>query len=451
MKRVIFVLIAICFIVVMALPAKAQSGACPPGSVSVGSISGTVPNNTDICVTSLNRAWVETDSNYPCSQQVVVDWQAWLTPAFNEPIFIVPDPSNYYGYDLRVRFLVSGQDPSLFGPPLEDFNYIYINISYYDENNVLQDFVKYPIDNYDVVYTYYSNTFNYYYPVYVIDQVLNTTEPYGGYVSVRLWFDTDNASYPSLEPPDVKYSSIQIGAHNDYFPAHCPLPNGDLPSTPQPGPTPTGTLPPTWTPNPTGTATPTPITTPAATATGAALQSTWTPTPITFATIAAENTPTPWPPYVIPTVNWPTPYPTVYAMTGNYQSTVEAINPTREAVTDGLLSAAANINETWGTPRAQARSFTDPNNTGYITTTTNTGTAITEYITYPVGYIRGISGLMPNAWTFILWLFALVGLVIFSVTSKFWLAVFKTIMYLVQLVIDFLYKIWTAIWELIPL
>lgn len=449
MKRLSFILLAVLVsVMVSAGSVHAQSGSCPMGTDDLGTMAGNYPDTTKICRGDINEfteSFMEIQSDgsnfYPCGQYVnyrrVLD-QVITEPGAEREMFLVPPSGLDVGNQVRARFYLM-QGFVITGPqPLKDWP---IRFEYYNQNRLLIGLHTGSTLDYPIISTYFgTGLIKTYYNVYVIDQVIDLSESMeGGYL--KFTHIPDVLNYPESK---TAITSIQLG---DDLPFMCEIPNYGYPPTVTPIPTSTGTI----TPTPTGTLTPTPTLYPTSIGVTVTPVPTRTPTPIVFATLPAEDTPTPWPPYVIPTVNWPTPYPTILAMSSDYEATVQAIDPTRESVTDSLLDAADDISNTWGTPRAQARAFTDPNNTGYITTTTSTGTAITEYITLPVGYMRGISDLMPNAWGFVLWLLALVGLVVFSVTSKFWLAVFKTVTYLIQLVVDFLYKIWTAIWELIPL
>lgn len=434
----------------------AQEGDCPAFFNDMGTIHGTYPGNAKICMDADEGEayyWIRVDNDnydyYPCNQHIAVSLEVGSVIDIDElpPIVMAvvpPADATYEGNQIRVRFYVIDGN----GLRPKEVSEDTFHLDYYDQSGLFLGRETHNLSDYPVIQTTSGTMITEYYNVYVVDEVVSLSgSPNGGFVKIILNVTPDSFSIPligvDLQLLDTyRFVAIQIG---DDLPAQCEIPNYGFPPTPTIAPTPTGTL----TPTPTATATPTgtySTPTPYPTSIGGTITPipTVTPTPITFATIPAENTPTPWPPYIIPTVRWPTPYPTIIG------ATVAAIRPTKEAAADSIIQAAEDIKNSWGTPRAQAQQYTDPNNSGYITTTTESGTIITDYVSVPFGYLRGIHDLIPNAWLFVSWAFVLVGIVLFSRTAKFWLGVVKAFIYVITLIWGLLVDVYNAIMELIP-
>jgi hypothetical protein len=133
-----------------------------------------------------------------------------------------------------------------------------------------------------------------YFNAYLVDELLLANTPAGGMIGI-------NVTYGDNDHVDFTVSSFSISAYGDAAPDYCPIPNAVMP---QPTVYPSPTFEATWTP---GAATPTAITTPYPTSPISTPYPTSTPTPFTFVTVPAENTPTSIPPLRLPTLQFTTP------------------------------------------------------------------------------------------------------------------------------------------------
>jgi hypothetical protein len=307
--------------------------------------------------------------------------------------------------------------------------YADIRLEYWSQSGNLFSVHQQAITDYTTITTWYDGVggINHYYNVYLIDQTLPTNDVEAGFFRVFLVFRDES---PQPKRRSFGLASFRVGANDDTFPDHCPIPNAELPATP-PAATPTGTLPATWTPEPTPSITPTPIITPGATTVNITPLPSVTLTPFVFPTIEAESTPTPFPPLQLPTIVWPT----VDAVT---------IVPAAATVssTGGTLDTLADtIDSAWSTPS----SFAGDSMSTTVTTTTGYNAPIslvvslTQGISLPIAYAKGVADYIPNTSGFLAVLLSLAAWIMFQYIAK----------YSIQVVV-FVFELLRRIWEAIP-
>ncbi len=405
----------------------AQNGACPGNTYLLGSPEGTWPSDLSACSYNLLTTYMTNDplDRFPCDQNVAMYTNdgglGWDT---NEVVY-VPSASQYYGGQFRVRFLIWGHGnvTQHFIPPGLVMDENTLLLQHYNQNAILVGAYTRQMDQYPYVDTYWIDAgVYYYYRVYIVEEVFGSADGQGGFMKVTI--SRPDGSNEGVY--QVKVGSLRWGNVNDAMPAHCPIPNANIPQTPTPI-LPTATPPPTWTPNPSATHTPTPFITPPATSVGNTPPPQWTVTPYVFPTTKAENTPTPWPPYVIATIAWPTLQPTE----------VIAVS-TLDGSAAGLDTLAETVMEEWQSSLEFGEEAGDPNNptgTG-LASGSHVAGEIETVIGTPISYVKSIEQVMPNSAGYIAFLLLLASWVPFNMIAKFSLAVAARLFELIRRIVE---------------
>lgn len=417
-----------------AVPAHAQDGACPPGTLLLGSAAGWYPAGLSACSLSAVDASILNDHHdvVACDQYLYVrdKFFEFGTPfSVNRSIFFVPPATQDLGGTSRVRFLLwfYNSEQILYVPPPIHKTY---RLEYYNTAKVLTDVVEGDIADETIVTAqldYIGYSLTRYYNVYLFEATLDTVadgwqnDGIGGYF--RFTF-TDE------EEKDYTIASLQIANADEALPPHCAIPGANLPSQPTP------TLGP-GTPTPTATSTP-----PYPTAVPATLQPTPTLTPISYGTIPAPPPPTQMPvptgaSITFPNVQWPTLAPIVV---NTPEATIIAQSATRETEYHELEAQAGYVLTRWAEPidKAFGTLNTTITSTAGISTTQESAVILAERIGYPFRFFKSLKFYLPSTWPFFLTLFAAVTLVI-------GIYVFKVALALISLVINLIKSAWEAI------
>lgn len=414
-----------------ATPARAQDGACPPGSYKIGTPEGTWPTLTIMCTYNVGVVSVVSTNpeTWPCSQHVLHKNLHPITGTPQHWIVVVPYEHTFLGQRARIEFLVFTKStlPQVF-PPGHEIDDVEIIISHHNRNGQFYSQIRSPLSKYRKINTFWLDGLGVrrFYPVYIVEEHVPAT-PHGGYFMIKLDYgesgvlDTDH---------DWALSSLHVGSENYTFPEHCLIPNANLPGAPPtPSPQPTPTLLPTWTPNPGATATPVPQTTPEATAPpDATAYPTWTPSPVFFPTTQAETTPTPWAPVVLPTVDWPTPRPTEIWASGDGGD---------GSAGDGLADLVAAINNDWQPAIDSTDDWADPHSdsTGTVAPVI-VAMEMAQNISKPISYVKSIGYFMPNLAPYVTYLLMLASIIVFSILSKFSLSLAARILEIIRRILE---------------
>jgi hypothetical protein len=445
-RRLATAVIVTILALVLARPAAAQNGACPPNSYLIGDPAGWVPNGMDGC--SYTPAFVslrdDPDNERPCDQWVFLG--NYLDALGHRArLVIVPPADQYYGQQVRVRYMIMTAITTAWPQDDRGYDDFDVHTSYFDRDGILyntrignlgseDDFIR--ID------TWYDGTLTRrYYTVWLADYTLNTPDSdagSGGYLQVTIrWPD-------SLSNNDFGITSVQVAGPYDVLPTHCEIPNANLPTDPPP---PTPTIPATWTPH----ATPTPLTTPAATSPGTTPIPTWTPTPIIYPTLPSEATATRYPVPQLQPLTWPTldlptaptiEIPAPVEVTVDSSVTVEE----RSTRTYEMAGDVVDIATRWADQVNWAAGSIDPDNnagariTGTLPISSTTGAigSTIEYIAYPFRFVRSLKTYMPNAWRGIFPFFLVLIVVFGTHVSKFAVSIISE-------VIDVVRRLWDAL------
>lgn len=397
--------------------ARAQSGVCPPGTFELGTMAGTWPDGTKLCVDSdyvdysLTQPfiYVKDDANLPCGQQAVAsNMNALPTLQYSPSFFFVPPVSQDLNGWSRIRFYLWG-NPSAPGSELPEG--ATVTIRYFDSNRLMITSQEIPVvQATNRVSTYVSGLIaTYFYDVYIFD-IPQYTGSSGGYVEIK--YD------PNAMQNAIYLASFQVGRYDAPFPQTCDIPNASVPATITPTPTPAAG----YTPQPTPQSYPTsPYSTPRPTA---------TPHDIEFITVPAPWTPTPWKPYTIPTVSWPTIEAPTVIPTATPAPTEVFMGDVGDDPGSVFVTLAADWNNVLTQTQAGA-STTLSVSTG-IDTPTNLATEMISRISVPISYAKAVLMYMPNSFSYLLWSLSLAAWVGFVTNSKFFIGIAKAVFELLR-------------------